>query len=128
MAGAIPGMIAIIAAWHYSSLTLMILGSVFCGASVGMAYLGSITAINQLAAPSERGSVNSLYFVIVYLFFSIPPIALGFAATRLGLHAAVDAFACLIALLTLLEMVWLNLRRRAVRQGSTGAASEKDDG
>jgi len=113
MGGAVLGMAAVVAAWHLSSLALMIIGSVVCGASIGMAYLGSISEINRLAAPDERGRVNSLYFVMVYLFFSVPTIVLGFAATHLGLYAAVCTFAGIIAILTIAEMAWLAIRHGA---------------
>ena len=51
--------------------------------------------------------MNSLYFMIVYLFFSIPTIALGFASTYLGLYTALIFFAGIIAAFILMEMVWL---------------------
>ncbi|MGD0021473.1 MAG: MFS transporter [Smithellaceae bacterium] len=114
---AITGMAAIVTAWHLSSLALMIAGSIVCGAAIGMTYLGSISEINRLAAPEERGSVNSLYFVIVYLFFSIPTIALGFAATYLGLYGAIFTFSGIVTVLILAEMVWLTIRQRSVTSG-----------
>jgi predicted MFS family arabinose efflux permease len=111
---AVAGITAVVAAWHLSSFLLMIAGSISSGAAIGMGYLGSISEINRLAAPQERGRVNSLYFVVVvYLFFSIPTIALGFAASHLGLYAAVFGFAAVIILLAISLMVWLAIRQRS---------------
>jgi len=110
---AIIGVMAVVAAWHLSSFFLMIAGSISSGVAIGMCYLGSISEINRLAAPAERGSVNSLYFVIVYLFFSIPTITLGFLATHLGLYNAVFAFATVIVLVAVSSMVWLAIRQRS---------------
>ncbi len=114
---AVIGMASIVAAWHFSSLVLMISGSIVCGAAIGMAYLGSISEINRLAAPEERGSVNSLYFVIVYLFFSLPTIVLGFVATHLGLYGAIFTFSGTVIVLTLAEIVWLTIRQKSAAPG-----------
>ena len=113
LAGAIVGLAAIVAAWHSSSLVLMVTGSIISGAAMGMAYLGSISEINRLAPPEERGQVNSLYFMIVYLFFSVPMIVLGFVASRLGLYTAVLSFAAAIVLIAVCVMIWLIVRHRS---------------
>ena len=113
LAAAVAGLAGIVAAWSFSSLALMAVSSVISGAAIGMAYLGSVSEINRLAAPEERGQVNSFYFMIIYLFFSIPTIALGFAATRLGLYNAVMTFASVIVLLAILIMVWLAARKHS---------------
>jgi hypothetical protein len=118
MTGAVIGISGVVMAWHLSSLVMMIVSSFICGAAIGMAYLGSITEINMLAKPEERGQVNSLYFVIVYLFFSIPTIGLGFVATHFGLYNAVSAFAGIIIIFTIMEMVWLAITKRP---GAPGA-------
>jgi len=113
LAGATAGLAAIVAAWHFSSLALMVAGSIISGAALGMAYLGSISEINRLAAPEERGQINSLYFMIVYLFFSVPMVALGFVASRLNLYAAVLSFAAVIVFIAVCVMIWLIIRRRS---------------
>lgn len=93
---AVIGMAFVVTALYISQLILMIAGSIICGTALGTVYLGSISEINRLAAPAERGSVNSLYFVIVYLFFSVPTIFLGLVSTYLGLYRAIYLFAVVI--------------------------------
>jgi MFS family permease len=117
LAGAIVGLAAIVAAWHFSSLVVMIIGSIISGAAMGMAYLGSISEINRLAVPEERGQINSLYFMIVYLFFSVPMIALGFVASRLDLYTAVLSFAAVIVFIAICVMIWLVIRDRSATLG-----------
>lgn len=112
LGGAIAGLAAVVFAWPHSSLPLMFVGSVVCGSCTGMAYLGSISDLNQMAAPEERGSVNSLYFMIVYLFFTVPTIALGFAATCIGLYPAVCIFSVIVSILAIGEIVWLTARQK----------------
>ncbi len=77
-----------------------------------MAYLGSVADINRMAEPEARGSVNSLYFMIIYLFFAVPTIALGLAATHLGLYEALEIFSAIVATLTFGEIAWLVIRQR----------------
>ncbi|HUH66772.1 MAG TPA: MFS transporter [Syntrophales bacterium] len=113
MAGAIAGMAAIVLAWPLASLTLMFIGSIVCGACTGMAYLGSISELNQLAEPEERGSTNSLYFVIVYLFFAVPAVALGLIATYWGLFPSVVLFSAILSVLAVADIIWITGRRTA---------------
>jgi MFS family permease len=113
LGGSIAGMAALILAWPLSSLPLMLIGSVICGACTGMTYLGSISEVNDLAEPGERGSMNSLYFVIIYLFFAVPTVALGLAAVYFGLYPAVRAFSVIIAIFAIAEIFWLARRRSA---------------
>ena len=110
LGGAVAGLAGVVFAWPHASLPLMFAGSVVCGACTGMAYLGSISELNRMATSEERGSVNSLYFMIVYLFFTVPTIALGFAATCIGLYPAVCIFSVIVAILSVAEIVWLVTR------------------
>lgn len=114
LGAAVIGMVIVVTAWHISLFVLMIVGSIICGAAIGMAYLGSISEINILATPTQRGGVNSLYFVIVYLFFSIPTIILGFASTHLGLYAAIYTFVVILIGLACATMIWLTILHRSV--------------
>jgi MFS family permease len=106
------GLLATVMAWPFSSLTLMFTGAIICGAGTGVGTLGSISDLNDLAPAEERGGVTSLYFALVYLFFSVPSAALGFTAGYIGLYPAVKAFAAAIAFLSMATMVWMILRHR----------------
>jgi len=64
-------------------------------------------------APAEkRGGVTSLYFALVFLFFALPSVGLGFTAGYIGLYPAVRIFATAIVLLSLVCMLWFIFRRR----------------
>ena len=115
LGGGIAGLAAVVWAWPLTSLPLMFIGSIICGVSTGITYLGSISEINRLALPEERGSINSLYFVIIYLFFSLPIIGLGLAAVAIGLFPAVRIFSAIVAALSLAEILWLIIRQRSER-------------
>lgn len=126
LGGGIVGLAAVVWAWPLTSLPLMFIGSIICGAATGMAYLGSISELNRLALPEERGSINSLYFVIIYLFFSVPIICLGLAAVGLGLFPAVRIFSAIVAVLSLTEMIWLITRQRSKRISSSERGIRRD--
>ena len=106
------GLGALVAAWPLSSLYLMFAGAIVCGAGAGIGQLGSISELNEIAPPEERGAVNSLYFVMIYLFFAVPAVALGFTAVYTGLYAAVHVFAYIISALSVCCMAGLVLQRR----------------
>jgi len=112
LGSSILGLLATVLAWPFSSLILMFAGAVLCGAGSGIGALGSIADLNDLAPAEERGGVTSLYFALVYLFFSLPSAGLGFTAGYIGLYPAVRLFAAAIAFLSLACMVWFIFRRR----------------
>lgn len=117
LTAAVIGMALVVTALHISLLILMIAGSIICGVAIGTVYLGSISEINKLAAPAERGSVNSLYFVIVYLFFSVPTIFLGLISTYLGLYTAIYLFAIVLTTFACAIILWLLILHRSTLSG-----------
>jgi MFS family permease len=117
LGSAIVGLAAVVAAWPLASLPLLFAGAIVCGAGAGIGQLGSISELNEIAPPEERGAVNSFYFALVYLFFSIPAVALGLTAVYTGLYPAVRVFAAIIAALALGCLGWLVLRYRLRRPG-----------
>jgi hypothetical protein len=75
--------------------------------------IGVFSEINQLAPPAKWGQMNSLYFVIIYLFFAVATIVPGFGVTHFGLYEAIVTFAVVLTIFTLLEIIWLLLRQKS---------------
>ncbi|MEV4230592.1 hypothetical protein AB0J81_26550 [Streptomyces bobili] len=71
-----------------------------------------------MAAPSERGELLSVAFVISYLSFSVPAVIAGAAATHTGLHDTFVAYAATVAFLSALALLaqWLRAHRTPGRK------------
>jgi MFS family permease len=69
------------------SVTLSCAGTVVAGIGFGASALASFGTLSRLGAPSERGELFAVAYVIAYLAFSLPAVAAGFATMSVGLHA-----------------------------------------
>jgi predicted MFS family arabinose efflux permease len=95
-----------------NSLLTAALGTVIAGAGFGGSGLAAFGTLARIAAPSERGELLSVAFVLSYLSFSVPAVAAGIAATHTGLHETFTAYAATVALLSALALLAQGLRSR----------------
>ncbi|MET7437689.1 hypothetical protein [Streptomyces sp. NPDC005568] len=74
-------------------------------------------------APSERGELLSVAFVISYLSFSVPAVIAGIAATHTGLHETSVVYAATVAVLAALALLaqWLRSARTPERAAGSQA-------
>ncbi|MFB7494533.1 MFS transporter [Streptomyces sp. NPDC056161] len=101
------GLVLLAVAGGSASLILLLTAIVIAGTGQGLAFLGSLTAVNQAAPADRRAGVLSGFYVIVYLGVGLPVIGAGFLAASAGLLAAVRYFAHGIALLCLVVLLLL---------------------
>ncbi|MFE9674334.1 MFS transporter [Streptomyces sp. NPDC006259] len=92
------------------SLITAALGTLVAGIGFGGSALASFGTLARMAAPSERGELLSVAFVISYLSFSVPAVIAGTAATHTGLHDTFVAYAATVAFLSALALVAQGLR------------------
>jgi MFS family permease len=78
------------------SIVAFLVGTLVAGLGIGMAFMGSLAAVNRAAPPEHRGAMVSAFFVAAYAGLSIPVVAVGvlvqetnFAEGTLILSAAV---------------------------------------
>lgn len=86
-----------------SSTALFVVASMVAGGGFGCGFLGAIRSVSQLAETQERAALLSAMYVVSYLAFSVPAVAGGVLATRIGLlHTSLvyGGFVALIALAT----------------------------
>ena len=50
----------------------------------GLAYLGSLALLNQIAPPHQRGEVTSGFYIATYLGVALPVLGVGFGAQLVG--------------------------------------------
>jgi hypothetical protein len=87
-------------------------------ADFGTGYLGSIRSVSQLAEPHERAALLSAAYVVSYPAFSVPALAAGTLATRIGLRDRSFCCGCFVALVALSTLAFAQLAGR----GRRGAA------
>lgn len=83
--------------WH--STAAFFAGSLIAGLGFGAAFNGTLRTLVPLAEPHERAGLMSTFFVLSYLAFSVPAIAAGLLAGRIGLQAASMAYGLLLVAL-----------------------------
>ncbi len=90
------GLLLVLYAVSVGSLLLFFAGSVVLGTGWGPSYMAGFRAIAALAPPQHRAEILAALYVVNYLFFSLPAMAAGLAATHFGLHAATLAFGAIV--------------------------------
>src|SRR2546421_228227 len=103
-----------------SSLALFLAGTVIGGLGTGLAFMGSLAAINQVAPPEQRAAMVSAFFVAAYSGVSVPVVGVGLLAQSTNLLVASICLAAVIALLLLLTLaaVLWPVRRAALKVGN----------
>jgi MFS family permease len=101
----IVSMGALILALSVSSLTLLIVSSVLAGAGQGLVFMTGMRAITAATEPECRTEATTSYFILSYVFMSVPSIGAGFLAAEVGLASATTIFAIGVAVVCLLGLV-----------------------
>jgi MFS family permease len=101
------GFVIIVLGLEASSVGLVLLGTCLTSAAnYGFTYLGSLLEVTSLA-PDNRARATAGLFTYAYVGFSIPTIASGILADKVGLLPAMTVFgACLVTGTILLAVVW----------------------
>lgn len=94
------------------SLTLYMLAQLCGGAAYSMLLLGGLSLINAEAPVTHRGATLSALFLVAYLAQAVLALSLGKIATAFGLRAAIETGIGAIAILTLMTLLFAELRRR----------------
>jgi MFS family permease len=92
----VVGLLLVLYAVSVQSTLLFFVGSVVLGAGWGPSYMAGFRSIAALAPPQHKAEILAAVFVVGYLFFSLPAIAVGLVATHFGLHAATFAFGAVV--------------------------------
>jgi MFS family permease len=90
------GLLLVLYAVSVESTPLFFAGSVVLGTGWGPSYMAGFRAIAALAPPQHKAEILAAVFVVNYLFFSLPAIAAGFAATHFGMHTTTLAFGTVV--------------------------------
>lgn len=108
----IIGMLCVGSAVIWASLLWLVIGGVIAGIGQGIAFRAGMGEITEASPVARRAEVASTFFVVVYIAISIPVVGLGVTARLAGLPVAAVSFATAVALLALVSMLILLVRRR----------------
>ena len=101
----IVSMGALVLALTLSSLPILVVSAVLAGAGQGLVFMTGMRAITAATEPDRRTEATTSYFVLAYVFMSVPAIGVGFLAAEVGLAAATTIFALAVAAVGVLGLV-----------------------
>jgi hypothetical protein len=90
-----------------SSLALLVVGGVVCGAGQGLGFRAALGAVTAASPPNLRGAVASTFFTICYVGISLPVVGIGVGTRAYGLVHTGEVFAGIVAALALGALVSL---------------------
>ncbi|GAA1764319.1 MFS transporter [Kocuria aegyptia] len=108
------GMAATVGALVVGSVGLYFAATVVAGVGFGAGFLGVLRTLLPQATPRERAGLLSAIYVVSYLSHSIPAVAAGAVAGRIGLVPTAVGYAGMVLLLAVVVLLGL-LRNRSRR-------------
>jgi MFS family permease len=115
----IPGLVALIVADLTQALGWLLAATVLAWIGMGLAFMGSLGDINEIAPEDRKGDVVASYYVVVYIATALLAIGVGVLTVATDPSTAIQAFAyaeialCLAGLTSLLaELRAPRARRR----------------
>ena len=101
LTGLIVGVVALVAAQAFASLTLLLVSTIIGGLASGLGYRATLQEVNDLSSSENRAKVVSLYMMVLYLGLSIPVLGVGFLASYAGSLMANATFGLVVIALSL---------------------------
>lgn len=98
-------------ALHLRSLIILLIGAIVSGIGQAFSFRAGLASVNAKTSAGDRGEVSSSFFTIAYIALSIPVVGVGLLAKWIGIQMAGIVFSIVIALLALIALVLLLLRR-----------------
>ena len=104
LAGLAGGLVILIAAGLAGRVAVLFAAMAVAGAGQGLAFMGGIRRVNEIAPPGARAGTVAMFYVLTYAGSGLVTVGVGLLATLLGLAAAVRwsgavlAAACLLML------------------------------
>lgn len=111
----IPALAALLAADLTQTLGWLLAATVLAGAGMGLAFMGSLGDVSEIAPGGRRGDIVASYYVVVYVATALPPVGVGALTVAVGPSTAFQAFAYAVIAICLagLTCLLVELRVRA---------------
>jgi MFS family permease len=108
------GLAGILVTVPVQSIMLLLASTIITGLGWGLAFMGSMALVNEIAPPKQRGHVVSSLYIIIYLGVGLPVIGIGFGAESVGLYHAILIYSCLIGVLAILMSVLIATKMKVL--------------
>lgn len=96
------GLVALLVAGFAQSLTLVLVSAVIAGVGQGMGFMGAMRESARASEPGAEAATASGFYVATYLGVGLPTVGVGLLANLLGTSGAVDIFAVVILVLSII--------------------------
>lgn len=112
LAGLAGGLVILIAAGLAGHVAVLFAAMAVAGAGQGLAFMGGIRRVNEIAPAGARAGTVAMFYVVTYAGSGLVTVGVGLLATLLGLTAAVRWSGAVLAAACLLMLAVV--RRRPV--------------
>lgn len=109
----IVGVIALIVAVLNTSLPVLLAASVLAGTGQGLAFMGSLGDVSEIAPAERKGDIVASYYVVIYLATALPAVGVGVLAQLASLSTAFLVFAYIVIAICLAGLAGLTAELRA---------------
>jgi MFS family permease len=92
----VGGVIALIVAVLDKSLPVLVAASVLAGVGQGLAFMGSLGDVSEIAPEDRKGDIVASYYVVVYVATAVPAVGVGVLAQLASLSTAFLVFAFVV--------------------------------
>ncbi len=99
------GLWLLLIAVPYHLYPLICIAIAVVGAGNGLTYMAGLNIVNRIAEPEHRAELLSAFLVVTNLGFSMPALAVGLTANKIGLYNAIVAAAILFGILAIGTML-----------------------
>lgn len=113
LAGLAGGLVILIAAGLAGRVVVLFAAMAVAGAGQGLAFMGGIRRVNEIAPAGARAGTVAMFYVVTYAGSGLVTVGVGLLATLLGLTAAVRWSGAVLAAACLLMLA--AVRRRPAR-------------
>lgn len=117
------GVAAIAVTTHVKVLPLLVVATLLTGGGHGLAFMGSLGDVNEIAPDDRKADVVASYYVVVYAATALPVIGVGVLAGVLGLLPAVSIFSYVVLAVCIAGFVGLLAERDEAREWSEREAA-----
>jgi MFS family permease len=111
----ILAVLGLIAAVIAKSLPVLLVASVLAGVGQGLAFMGSLADVSEMAPDERKGDIVASYYVLVYVATAVPAVGVGVLAELTSLTTAFLAFGVSELAICLLGLAGLTRELRARR-------------